>query len=315
MSSSKALTAKVKTGNIHLHITKFNDMKTDKWLEYFKTEEMVTEALEGEGTCIYKLPQISCESGFSDTSNLAITALKAWRASGCKPEQSVQWELNVPEAHEALEVQTGRKEGVLPPSDGTIRFDRPDVIHTNNGQFKSLGILKKNMAKMFNYEGLDLDGIFKSELTDDKISYLSEPYYTLFIRKVKARIERSQISILGGESPEEVEVEADDLGCMGNHGTHEEVLPTGLLAGKAYRLATGASPYVVEAVEVPEVVEVPEKEKPYGWVEIGDTNKVLLPYKFSTWKKAQKEAKMWNKECNKADPKVKAVKIVNLNKK
>jgi hypothetical protein len=278
-----------------LHCTKFNDMATEKWLSAFKTEELLEVALTGGGR--FYIEQLS-SNGEESMRNLAMSALK--RQKGIldgtiiiTDESSPK--TTPPEFITASDVvhSSGPQVSTNPPL-----FTNPLIFLTEKGKFKSLGVLKSNLEKLYPFistMGQIMEGVLTEgfELPQG-VDYLGEPTYTRFIRAMKSELDDLQIEALGGEVEGQKDTEPSDP-------PFEEEQPKGTSGAVEEAITVG----VRDVRDVTIFDLYPEYLYPY---ELVDSNEQSPPQKFKTFKEAQKEQKLYNATLNKDDPKLKAKK-------
>lgn len=83
-------------------------------------------------------------------------------------------------------------------------FQKPQALTTNEGDFKSVEVLKANMGTLFPHiDEAHIGTIFDSAMSDLsldlRIDYLNEPLFTALVKIAKLKCDDDVISALGGE--------------------------------------------------------------------------------------------------------------------
>lgn len=185
----------IQQGEIGLHIISFNDMTTSKWTDFFKEEEVVDFALNNSDTFLNRVPDhkddiLSVLRSIKEDMKVGVLADTSLENSELKYNHPTEGE---GEVHNVAIT--------APHNHSQQQLVKPDVIVTEAGNFTSLRVLKRNLRTMYPLE-CDIDDIFTKVLISSELSptitYLGEPSYTDFIKKIIGVLDDNKISALGG---------------------------------------------------------------------------------------------------------------------
>ena len=304
-----ALSAK-KQQEVALQVTQFNDMKPEKWMSYFKTQEEIEYA--------YVCGYVDATPKLGDKIRKALATRKDYLING---QGSSAEEVYPDMVVTAVPVETQRPLQNINTQmiTGRARYTRPDVIITEEGKFKSLEVLKGNLhSKYPSTEESLMTATFVLVCSTldlpSNVNYLGEPMFTNFIKIALKRLDNLEILALGGEMDEDQQnlndfhmsettsVDTPVKGQLDNFVKYPE--------GKGYiKVEEAANDSDIDKLEIhddkegqSEKVTEDEKKEPTHYVE--DKDGQGPPNKFYSHKEARAWCKEFNAGLEKNDPKL-----------